>query len=78
MLDIDKGREVSDLIEELSGVYQLTGAVGDVPRRGLSCAVVLQVLVLNVVPSSYHKHKGLQGVGATHTSGGGGGGPIPQ
>ena len=52
--------EENHLVQELSGVHELTGAICDVSTGLLSSAVVLQVLVLNVVPSSHHKHKCLQ------------------
>ena len=52
---------MSYLLQELPGVHQLAGAVCDVSAGLLSLAVVLQVLVLNVIPSSHHKHICLRG-----------------
>ena len=54
---------VSYLLQELPGVHQLAGAVRDVSAGLLSLTVVLQVLVLNVIPSSHHKHIRLRGRG---------------
>ena len=47
------------LCEELLSIHQFTGAIGDFLGTLLSLTVVLEVLVLNVVPTTNHEHIGL-------------------
>ena len=50
------------LREKLLCIHQFTGAVGDFLCTLLSPAVVLEVLILNVIPTTHHEHIGLSEV----------------
>ncbi len=48
------------LNQEISGIHQLTRAVRNCLQILLPLAIILEILILNVVPPTHHKNKGLE------------------